>query len=135
MDLRALEQGGEKFRNLRAWVIKSQSLVWMWVILAAVLIFIAGVVIVCCVYRKELVHLWRACHSVHENSAHWRRRRSDSRSQDNFQDQIQELRKMILDLNKEEHDTVSVKHFNTVSTMVDQDQDTNEVDDLSLIHI
>ena len=105
----------------------------MWVILAAVLLFIAGVVIVCCVYRRELVRLWRACHSVHENSAHWRRRRSDSRSQDNFQDQIQELRKMILDLKKEEVDKVSVKHCNTVSTMVDQCQDEDEFDDKSLV--
>ena len=132
MDLRALEQVGEKLRNLQAWVIKSQSLVWMWIILAAVLLFIAGVVVICCIYRKELIRLWRACHSVHENSAHWRCRRSDSKSQDNFQDQIQELRKMILDLNKEGNDQVSVKHFNTVSTMVGHDQENSGVDDKSL---
>ena len=114
VDLRDLEKGGEQLKNLQAWVIKSHSLIWMWIILAAVLLFIAGVVVVCCIYRKELIRLWRACHSVHENSAHWRRR-LDSKSQNNFQDQIQELRKMILDLNKEENDQISVKHFNSVN--------------------
>ena len=135
VDLRALKQGGEKLKNLQAWVVKSQSLVWMWIILAAVLIFIAGVVVVCCVYRKELVRLWRACHSVHENSAHWRRRRSDSRSQENLHDQIKELRKMILDLKNEDHDTVSVKQLHTVSTMVDQNHDSNDIDDRSLVFL
>ena len=138
VDLRALEQGGEKLKNLKAWVIKSQSLVWMWVILEAVLIFIMAVVIVCCVYRKELVRLWRACHSVHENSAHWRRRRSESKSQDNFQDQIQELRKMILDMNKQheqEDDSVSVQQSNTVSTVVENEYEAMESDDKSLVFL
>ena len=138
VDLRALEKGGEKLKNLKAWVIKSQSLVWMWVILAAVLIFIMAVVIVCCGYRKKLVRLWRACHSVHENSAHWRRRRSESKSQDNFQDQIQELRKMILDMNKQheqEDDSVSVQQSNTVSTVVDNEYEVMDSDDKSLVFL
>ena len=138
VDLRALEQGGQKLKNLKAWVIKSQSLVWMWVILAAVLIFIVAIIIVCCVYRKELVRLWRACHSVHENSAHWRRRRAESKSQENYQDQIQELRKMILDMNKQREqdvDSVSVQQSNTVSTVVDNEYEVMDEDDKSLVYL
>ena len=92
----------------------------------------------CCVYRKELVRLWRACHSVHENSAHWRRRRAESKSQENYQDQIQELRKMILDMNKQREqdvDSVSVQQSNTVSTVVDNEYEVMDEDDKSLVYL
>ena len=125
------KKGGDELKNLQAWVVKSHSLVWMWVILTGVIIFIGSIVVVCCVYRKELVRLWRACHSVHENSAHWRRRPTEQ--QNNYQDQIQELRELILSQNKrEENDRVSERNFDTVSTAVDLEE---EEDDKSLVFL
>ena len=132
MDLRALKKGGDELKSLQAWVVKSHSLVWMWVILTGVIIFIGSVVVVCCVYRKELVRLWQACHSVHENSAHWRRRPTEQ--QNNYQDQIQELRELILSQNKREeneNDRVSERNFDTVSTAVDLEDE----DDKSLVFL
>ena len=57
LDLRALEQGGQKLKNLKAWVIKSQSLVWMWVILAAVLILLSPLSL-CAAYTGRS---WSVC--------------------------------------------------------------------------
>jgi len=56
VDLRALKKGGDELKNLQAWVVKSHSLVWMWVILTGVIIFIGSIVVVCCVYRN-----WSDC--------------------------------------------------------------------------
>ena len=110
--------------------MKSHSLVWMKVILTGVILFIGSVVVVCCVYRKELVRLWQACHSVHENSAHWRRRPTEKHN--NYQDQIQERRELILSLKKnKENDRVSENNFDTVSTAVDLDEE----DDKSLVYL
>ena len=104
----------------------------MWIILTGVIIFIGSLVVICFVYRKELVRLWRACHSVHENSAHWRRRPIDQ--QNNFQDQIQELRELILSQTKnEENDKVSERNFNTVSTVVDHGDE--DEDDKSMVYL
>ena len=75
---------------------------------------------------------------MHENSAHWRRRRAESKSQENYQDQIQELRKMILDMNKQREqdvDSVSVQQSNTVSTVVDNEYEVMDEDDKSLVYL
>ena len=59
---------------------------------------------------------------MHENSAHWRRRPTEQ--QNNYQDQIQELRELILSQNKkEDNDRVSERNFDTVSTAVDLEED------------
>ena len=94
VDIRSLERRSKELKNIKAWDIEGHSHLTVWIIFIAIIVFLVVALVVIVVYRKKIARLIMS--SQNEGMIRWSRTPTMHVAEDSYQDQIQELRSMIL---------------------------------------
>ena len=94
VEIRSLERHSTELKNIKAWDISEHSHLTVWIIIIVIISIMVVLLLVVVIYRKRLARFIMSSQS--EGMVRWSRTPAIHVSEDSYQDQIQELRGMIL---------------------------------------